>query len=106
MDRMAAVGHAQSSKLNAIDSIAVCSDNTPASIENDGENLKFQDEHGIPLGSTVTIASESFGPEPTQGELVAATRMHYTLRRHDERVGEVHVHFPRIGFILKKVANQ
>ena len=50
----------------------------------------------------VTVAAESFGPEMTQGELVAATRMHYTLRRVDERAGTVHVHFPRIGFVLKR----
>ena len=103
MDRMAAIGHAQSSKLNAINSIAACENNRPASIESDDTSSIFQDEHGIPLGSTVTITSESFGPEPTQGELIAATRMHYTLRRHDERVGEVHVHFPRIGYVMKKV---
>jgi hypothetical protein len=54
------------------------------------------------LGSQVTIRSENFGLEPTHGELVAATRMHYTLRRTDERAGLVHVHFPRIGYILKK----
>jgi glutathione S-transferase len=103
MDRMAAIGHAQSSKLSAIDSIAICANNTPAAIENKSTNSIFQDGHGIPLGSLVTVASESFGPETTEGELVAATRMHYTLRRQDERVGEVHVHFPRIGFVLKKV---
>jgi hypothetical protein len=28
--------------------------------------------------------------------------MHYTLRRVDERAGVVHVHFPRIGYVLKK----
>jgi len=61
----------------------------------------FQDEHGIALGSRVTVASDSFGPEPTEGELVAATRMHYTLRRTDDRAGIVHVHFPRIGYVLK-----
>ena len=38
-----------------------------------------------------------------EGELVAATRMHYTLRRTDQRSGLVHVHFPRIGYSLKKV---
>ena len=48
-------------------------------------------------------AAESFGLEPTAGELIAATRTRYTLRRVDERAGEVFVHFPRIGFILKKV---
>jgi hypothetical protein len=38
----------------------------------------FQDDHGIPLGSRVVITAESFGPEGTEGELVAATRTHYT----------------------------
>ena len=61
----------------------------------------FQDEHGIALGSQVLISADSFGQEPTQVELVAATRMHYTLRRHDARAGTVHVHFPRIGYALR-----
>jgi hypothetical protein len=62
----------------------------------------FQDDHGIPLGTQVSVTAESFGLESTLGELVAATRTRYTLRRHDERAGTVDVHFPRIGFILKK----
>jgi hypothetical protein len=35
---------------------------------------------------------------------VAATRTRFTLRRMDERAGEVHVHFPRIGYVLKAAA--
>jgi glutathione S-transferase len=103
MDRIAATGHAKNAQLSATDSIAICAINTPSITNIDDKNSNFQDEHGIPLGSLVTIASESFGPEPTEGELIAATRMHYTLRRHDDRAGVVHVHFPRIGFVLKKV---
>ena len=64
----------------------------------------FQDEHGIALGSQVVIAADNFGLEPTPGVLVAATRTRYTLRRTDERAGTVHVHFPRVGFTLKKVS--
>jgi glutathione S-transferase len=103
MDRIAATGHAKNAQLSATDSIAICAINTPSITNIDDKNSNFQNEHGIPLGSLVTIASESFGPEPTEGELIAATRMHYTLRRHDDRAGVVHVHFPRIGFVLKKV---
>jgi hypothetical protein len=33
---------------------------------------------------------------------VAATRTHYTLARSGDRIGTVHVHFPRIGYVLKK----
>ena len=97
MDRMHAIGHGVFEKFSAADAIAVAAASVPAPLHDD----IFQDEHGIALGSRVHITSESFGPEPTEGELVAATRIHYTLRRTDARAGTVHVHFPRIGFVLK-----
>jgi glutathione S-transferase len=99
MDRMAAIGYGPMEKYSATESIAACAASTGAAVQND---TTFQDEHGIALGSQVTVSAESFGPEPTEGELVAATRTRYTLRRTDERAGTVHVHFPRIGFVLKK----
>jgi glutathione S-transferase len=98
MDRIAAMGHANFEKFSATDAIAVAAAATPAALHDE----TFQDEHGISLGSPVTINSENFGLEPTQGELIAATRMRYTLRRTDPRAGTVHVHFPRVGYILKK----
>ncbi len=101
MERIAAFEQGEPSKSNTTESIAACAINTPAS-SLFGHESSFQDEHGIPLGSQVTVQAESFGLEPSRGELVAATRTRYTLRRVDERAGEVFVHFPRIGFILKK----
>ena len=100
MDRIAAFEQGEPSKSNATESIASCANSMPATSLFGSENT-FQDEHGISLGSQVTITAESFGLEPTAGELIAATRTRYTLRRIDERAGEVLVHFPRIGFILK-----
>ena len=99
MARMAAIGHGTMEKFNAADAIAVAAASTPHTLLTDST---FQDDHGIALGSLVTVAAESFGPEATEGELVAATRTHYTLRRIDERAGTVHVHFPRIGYVLEK----
>ena len=98
MDRMAAIGHGASEKMSSADAVALAATSTPAAL---GDEV-FQDEHGIPLGAEVTITAESFGPEPTAGILLAATRTRYTLARTDERAGLVHVHFPRIGFVLKK----
>ena len=100
MARMAAIGHGSSTALDPVEAIARC-----AASPHDGAVLlehPFQNEHGIALGSRVSIVSDSFGPEPSRGELVAATRLHYTLRRTDPRAGVVHVHFPRIGYVLKK----
>ena len=100
MDRMAAIGHGTMERFNAADAIAVAAAAVPAPLHDD----IFQDEHGIALGSLVTVSSDSFGPEPTEGELIAATRMHFTLRRNDARAGVVHVHFPRIGYQLRALS--
>ncbi|MDI1268293.1 MAG: glutathione S-transferase family protein [Polaromonas sp.] len=102
MDRMAAIGHGSMEKFDAAQAIAAAAAANPMPV---GHGLlrdsTFQDEHGIALGSRVSITAESFGPEPTEGELIAATRTHYTLSRNDERAGTLHVHFPRIGYVLK-----
>jgi glutathione S-transferase len=98
MDRMAAIGHGTMEVFDAERAIAVAAASSPHTLLSDST---FQDEHGIALGARVTVTPESFGPEPTEGELVAATRTHYTLRRTDARAGTVHVHFPRIGYVLK-----
>jgi glutathione S-transferase len=103
MDLMAAIGHAASDRLSSADAITVANGAEPMP---PGQNLlidsAFQDDHGIALGSKVTIGAESFGPETTEGELIAATRTHYTLRREHASTGTVHVHFPRIGYVLRK----
>jgi glutathione S-transferase len=99
MDRMAAIGHGQLSKLTSTEAIAIAAAAQPAPLSDD----TFQDDHGIALGSRVTINAETFGQEPTEGILRAATRTRYTLERTDERAGLLHVHFPRIGFVLRKV---
>jgi glutathione S-transferase len=98
MDRMKAIGHGESTKLTSELALQVANAATPAAIT----DASFTDEHGIALGTQVLIAADNFGLEPTEGELVAATPTAYTLRRSDERAGVVHVHFPRVGFTLKK----
>ena len=99
MDRIAALGHGRMERFTAQDAITVAAGADPLPLAND----LFQDEHGIALGSQVSIAAESFGTEPTEGTLIAATRTRYTLRRTDLRAGTVHVHFPRIGYALRKL---
>ena len=104
-NRMQAIGHGAMSPLTSADAIAIARAAEPAA---PGANLlvdsAFQDDHGIPLGSRVTVTPESFGHEATEGELIAATRTHYSLRREDPRAGVVHVHFPRLGYVLRAVA--
>ncbi len=100
MARMQAIGHGTPGKCSAEEALQTACNSMPAALPAE----VFQDEHGIALGSTVTVAADNFGLEPTEGELIAATRTRYTLRRTDDRAGTVHVHFPRVGFTLKKVS--
>ena len=100
LERIMALGHGQSSEISSEQALAIAQSSTPAALANE----PFQDDHGISLGSEVVVAADTFGTEPTTGQLMAATRTRLTLRRSDERAGTVHVHFPRIGFTLKKVS--
>lgn len=100
MDRVAAFGHGHATPMGADEALAVARAATPAPLREEA----FLDEHGLALGSRVSVSAESFGLEPTAGELLAASRTHYTLRRSDPRAGTVHVHFPRVGFVLKAEA--
>ena len=100
MARMKAIGHGTPGKCSAEEALQTARSSKPVAVQAE----VFQDEHGIALGSQVVIASDNFGLEPTPGELVAATSARYTLRRSDDRAGTVHVHFPRLGFTLKKVS--
>ena len=97
--RMTAFCHASEQTITAAQAIEVAKLAQPLPLHDD----VFQDEHGFPLGTLVTVAADSFGTEPTQGKLVSATRTRLTLERNDPQTGTVHVHFPRMGFIMKKV---
>jgi glutathione S-transferase len=100
MARMKSIGHGTPGKCSAEEALHLARNATPSPVPTED----FQDDHGISLGSAVVIAADNFGLEPTEGELVAATRTRYTLRRTDGRAGTVNVHFPRVGFTLKKVS--
>lgn len=103
MERMQAIGHAPRQEIDAQAAIAIAAGAEPAApghgLLNDSS---FEDDHGIALGSQVSIRAESFGAESSAGTLVAATRTHFSLRRIDARAGAVHVHFPRVGYVLSK----
>jgi glutathione S-transferase len=99
MTRMKAIGHGIHEKMTAEQALEAANHAIPSDVT----QMSFVNEHGIDLGSEVTIIADNFGLEPTQGTLVAATKTRLILRREDQRTGVVHVHFPRNGFILKKV---
>jgi len=60
---------------------------------------------GFEPGEPVTVAATDYGTDPVAGRLVGLTADEVAIERRDERAGTVHVHFPRIGFQIKKDAS-
>lgn len=97
--RLQEFGHHQSEKLHAEAALEVARNSTPA----DTAQLPFLDTHGIALGERVTVTPTDYALDPVEGELVIASDNEYAVRRSDPQAGTVVVHFPRIGFQLKRI---
>jgi hypothetical protein len=44
------------------------------------------------------VVPDDYGKVEVRGEIVSLSAQHIAIRRHDDRVGETVVHFPRAGF--------
>ncbi|MEP3224477.1 MAG: glutathione S-transferase family protein [Parasphingorhabdus sp.] len=51
-------------------------------------------------GDLVSVKTESPDPAFVTGQLIGLSDRQITIQRHDDKVGDVHVHFPRLGQIV------
>jgi glutathione S-transferase len=96
LERMLAIGHGQSSPMASAEAIAVAAASSvhAATVVEPG--------FGFEAGADVTISATDYGSDPVRGTLVGLTDHSATVRRVDERAGVVQVHFPRIGYVVRK----
>lgn len=97
--RMAAFGHHEFEKMHAEEALQVARDSKSV-VDSDAA---FVDTHGVALGERVAIMPTDYALDPVEGELIISTATEFAVRREDPQAGTVVVHFPRIGFQLKKV---
>ncbi|HEU4460657.1 MAG TPA: glutathione S-transferase family protein [Methylibium sp.] len=57
---------------------------------------------GFDAGADVTVTPTDYGFDPVAGRLVGLSRDSVTVERRDDRAGTLQVHFPRIGFQIRK----
>ena len=50
------------------------------------------------------VAPDDIGRDPVVGELISLSTHEVVIKRTDPQVGEVAVHFPRAGFVIKPAA--
>lgn len=61
-----------------------------------------QDAGDIRVGDPVEVLPTDYGIDPTPGHLVTCTADEVVIRRIDPRATDVHVHFPRIHYEVRK----
>lgn len=96
LDRLLGIGHGPAHEISsarAIDVAAGAPGHAP---------LQVQPGLGFDAGQAVTVAATDYGADPVAGALVGLTPESVTVRRSDPRAGTLHVHFPRVGFQIRK----
>jgi glutathione S-transferase len=96
-ERIAAFGHGTHDKLDSGAAIAIARNSIA---EKSAGNV---DTHGLAIGDRVVVAATDTGIDPIEGVLYGTARDRLSIAREDPRAGKVVVHFPRLGFELRKV---
>lgn len=96
LDRVLAVGHGQAQPMSAADAIAVAAAAEPR------VPVEVLPGQGLAEGDPVSVSATDYGTEPVQGKLVGLTTRRIAVQREDPRAGTVTVHFPRLGFQVRR----
>ena len=94
MDRVAALGHGTRREMPADEALDIARSSEPRDpgIPADG------DPSGLRAGQEVVVRADDRGRDPIRGALVAADAQEVVVMHRNDRVGAVHIHFPRAGF--------
>lgn len=93
--RVAALGHGRPSEMSAEESLDTALHASPAT----QPAVDRRDPAGLRPGVVVDVAPVSEGGDPSvRGELVVLSPDRIAVRRRHQRIGEVVVHFPRVGY--------
>jgi glutathione S-transferase len=95
-ERVQAFGHGSSEPMGSEDAIGV------AQAAHTGEQLEFDAGQGFAFGDEVTVTPTDYAQDPVAGRLVGLGAGEVAIEREDPRAGTVVVHFPRIGFQIKR----
>jgi hypothetical protein len=98
-DRVRALGHGRPTSMTANEALAIAR----AATSETGTQSDPGDPQGLTPGWQVAVAPDDVGGgPPVVGEIVDVSAEQLAIRRRDERVGEVVVHFPRVGYRVSR----
>ena len=91
------MGQGQRNDLQPADALAVARDATP---DYTPPEDAIADE-ALPVGQMIAIKPNDYGQEETVGEIAWTTSEALAIKRTDEQVGDVLVHYPRLGYLFE-----
>jgi glutathione S-transferase len=95
-NRVRAIGHGTREEMTADEALTIAAKASPETVaENDPD-----DPNGRKVGDRVRVVPDDYGRVEVSGEVVSLSAQHIAIRRMDDRIGEIVVHFPRAGFLV------
>ena len=101
LKRVAAPGYGTREEISGEAALAIALAIQPEALV--GNSVKTDEATGISVGDKVAVTPESFGTEAVSGVVAAISAQRVTLNWHGAEVGEVAIHFPRLGYVISKV---
>ena len=101
LGHVAANGYGTREEISGEAALAIALASKPEAL--DGNASKVDEPTGISVGDKVAITPESFGTEAVTGVVAAISAQRVTLNWHGTEVGDVAIHFPRLGYVISKV---
>lgn len=100
--RMAAFGHGDREEISPAAALGIARTSTPAAV---GGAPGQPDESGLKAGEDATVWPVAHPDTPVTGRLTALTADRISIAREDRVAGGLHVHFPRIGYRVERLAD-
>jgi glutathione S-transferase len=94
-DSIARIGHGQSIGMTSEQAFEVARAAQPAAVTH---LQPGGDPGGLQAGCPVTVTPDDNARVPVSGTLVAASAQEIVIHRKDAQAGDLHIHFPRLGF--------
>lgn len=93
-DRIDAIGYGSFEEWTGEQAITYARETSPAG------GCTVQNGCGFAANDKVSITTESPDPAAVSGTLIGLNDRQISIKRQDDKAGEVHIHFPRLGQIL------
>ena len=98
MERMRAFGHGRGVSMTAAEALHAAAGTSPAPVR---PSTPFAEDP--PIGTMVRIRADDYGRDPVDGTLAFIDAGEIAVRRSSPQAGEVVVHFPRLGYDLRRI---